>query len=56
MKKINCSDCSYYHVVESWKKDGKAWCRVAEAKVKLDNQKTRCKYFKSIESVTTKSK
>lgn len=51
--KIKCIDCLYYYVVESWKKDGKAWCRVAEAKVKLDNQKTRCKYYSPKLKATT---
>ena len=45
MTKIECRDCWYYQVVESWAKDGKAWCRIQEAKIPADNKKTRCKNF-----------
>lgn len=50
--KIKCIDC-WYHVERTWR-DDKSWCRIYESLIPKNHEKTRCKHFESIESVTKK--
>lgn len=49
-KKIKCKECQYYLEFKRQMKDGSrvpsAFCRYLNKFVGIDNEKTRCKYYK----------